>query len=169
MWKKKEKTRCSYMRFSENGLVCGTGSPTISFQQNNMSPRLHTQSASAPRGATHVLVFVFKLAFFGRRAMQRIVRRTKKGSLKKGLLDWVPSSRATAQSGIQRTSWNRVWYCKAGTTDSSCCQQSFFSGPNSAEALPTHWGNRIISGEMTAEWTALWCFPAETTVFVRWI
>ena len=139
-----------------------------------LSTKQHVSSASytkckrAPRCHTRP-GFCFKLAFFGRRAMQRIVRRTKKGSLKKGLLDWVPSSRATAQSGIQRTSWNRVWYCKAGTTDSSCCQQSFFSGPNSAEALPTHWGNRIISGEMTAEWTALWCFPAETTVFVRWI
>ena len=65
----------------------------------------------------------------------------------------------TASShGIQRPSQGQVWYCQAGTADSSCCQQSFFSGPNlyRSPADPSRQQNHL-QGEMTAEQTALWC------------
>ena len=65
----------------------------------------------------------------------------------------------TASShGIQRPSQCQVWYCQAGTADSSCCQQSFFSGPNlyRSPADPSRQQNHL-QGEMTAEQTALWC------------
>ena len=86
---------------------------------------------------------------------------------KKGLLDWFITQKSYPavmkhhrhSQGIQRPSQNWVWYCKAGTTDNSCCQQSFFSGPklHRSPADPPRYQNHL-QGEVTAEWTALWCY-----------
>ena len=143
--------------------MCGTGSPTTSFQTKQHVPSASYTYVQARSEVPHTSMdFVFKLPCFDRRAMQRVVRRAKQGSFKKGLLDWVPSSRAAVKSRHSMHKLNRVWYYKEGTTDSSWCQQSFFSGPNCTEAKSTHWENRIISkGKWRLNKQPCGVFPAE--------